>query len=336
MARAWHLIAPVGEFPHPAGVTQVIDRAAVEAMAGAFDPARKVLVDFDHYSDLTNAQREKIREAGVQLPSEAAGWITAVRATDAGLEGQIETTPAGAKALENAAYRFLSPVWRRKDCEAAGEGRVRPLALAKVGLTNEPNIKAIPEMVANRGQERLIGPTVDFMANRVGGEDDQENAMDKTKLCNALGLDPEKATDDEAVAAIETLKKKGAAAEALKNRAEAAEAKIVDAEKAALKARVDAALKEHEGVIVNRAEMEEALTKDFDGTLKVIKGLKLQTPPTLPKRADGYLPPGDDKDFDAKVRAQREAVESYCNRNPGTNRTTAYDILRAQGHEAFK
>lgn len=162
----------------------------------------------------------------------------------------------------------------------------------------------------------------------------------KAKLCNAMGLDPEKATDAEIeaaeLAAIEKRKKDeamAAEAEAMKNRAIAAEAKLAEAEKAALKNRVDAALKEHEQVIQNRQAVEEALTKDFDGTIKVLKGLKFDS---LPNRAEGDLPDGKDSNFDAKVRAQREAVESYVNRNPGVSRSNAFEILRVQGHEAFK
>ena len=345
MATQWHLIVPKGEFPHPSGVVQVIDDASVSAMADAFDPKRKVLVDFDHYSDLTNAQREKIQEAGIQLPSEAAGWVTAVKATEAGLMGHIDTTPMGAGKLANKEYRFLSPVWRRSDCERLDSERVRPLVLSKVGLTNEPNIKAIPELVANRGTERLIGPLVDFLAN----SEQEKPTMDyKKKLCNAFGLDPEKATDADIEAAEAAAAEKcknddeemenrekalKAERDALKNRAEAVEAKLAEQEKAALKNRVEAALKEHEAVIQNRADVESALTKDFDGTIKVLKGLKLQS---LPNRSSGELPGGDQSDFAPKVKAQTEAIEAYCNRNPGSSRTQAFEILRTQGHEAFK
>ncbi len=345
MATKWHLIVPRGEFSHPSGVVQVIDDAAVSAMASAFDPKRRILVDFDHYSDLTNAQREKVQEAGIQLPSEAAGWVTAVQASEKGLLGQIETTPAGQERLANKEYRFLSPVWRRSDCDRLGSDRVRPLVLSKVGLTNEPNIAAIPELVANRGTERLIGPMVDFMANSEQGA----HGMDyKKKLCNALGLDPEKATDADIeaaeVAAAEKQKKDAEAMEnrsksleserdALRARAETAEAKLAEQEKAALKNRVDAALKDYESVITNRADVEAAFMRDFEGTIKVLRALKTDG---LPNRADGGLPEGANADFSAKVRAQREAVEVYCNRNPGMSRSSAFEILRVQGHEAFE
>lgn len=332
-ATQWHLIVPKGEFPHPAGVVQVIDDEAVSAMASAFDPKRRVLVDFDHYSDLTNAQREKVQEAGVQLPSEAAGWITSVQVSPNGLLGQIETTPMGRDKLANKEYRFLSPVWRRRDCARLDAERVRPLALSKVGLTNEPNIAAIPELVANRGTERLIGPLVDFLANS-----EQDRLMSgvpimdyRAKLLVVLGLSPD-ATDEAIWSGIEAMKAKADSAKNLENRATTAEAKLAEHEKLALKNRVEAALAEHESVITNRADVEAALTKDFDGALKVLKALKLDK---LPNRADGKMPDGDN-DFAAKVKAQTEAVAAYCNRNPGTSRTRAYAILQTQGHQAFK
>ena len=71
----WYQIAPIGEFPHAgAGVVQVVDAAACEAMANAFRVESAspnfagLLIDFDHFS-LDGKQK-----------SEAAGWITALEA----------------------------------------------------------------------------------------------------------------------------------------------------------------------------------------------------------------------------------------------------------------
>jgi phage I-like protein len=71
----WNQIAPIGEFPHAgAGVVQVVDAAACEAMAAAFRAESAspnfagLLIDFDHFS-LDGKQK-----------SEAAGWITALEA----------------------------------------------------------------------------------------------------------------------------------------------------------------------------------------------------------------------------------------------------------------
>ena len=74
-ADGWYQLAPLGEFAHAqAGVVQVVDRAACEAMAARFAKEAQApnfagaLIDFDHFS-LDGEKR-----------SEAAGWITALEA----------------------------------------------------------------------------------------------------------------------------------------------------------------------------------------------------------------------------------------------------------------
>jgi len=165
MAKRWIQVAPLGEFPHTAGgVERVIDADAVRAMAESFDASRTLLVDFDHYSDLSNAQREAVERAGVALPTKAAGWIEAVEARGDGLYALADLNRAGERAIENADYRFVSPVWLRGDCEDAGPGKVRPRKLYKVGLTNEPNIRALPPLQNRDGAEPMAGPLV-LLAN---------------------------------------------------------------------------------------------------------------------------------------------------------------------------
>jgi phage I-like protein len=79
-ADGWVQVTPCGEFSHAgAGVVQVIDRAACDAMAAEFNIRKAdanfpgVLVDFDHFS-LDTGQS-----------SEAAGWITELESRDTGL-----------------------------------------------------------------------------------------------------------------------------------------------------------------------------------------------------------------------------------------------------------
>ncbi len=82
----WYQIAPVGEFPHSgAGVVQVVDRAACDAMVNAFraDAMKPnfagLLIDFDHFS------------LDEELKSEAAGWITALEARFQTTDGRPQT-----------------------------------------------------------------------------------------------------------------------------------------------------------------------------------------------------------------------------------------------------
>jgi hypothetical protein len=89
-----------------------------------------LLVDFDHFSMDTDKS------------SEAAGWITALKADDNGLWAKVRWTKKGKENVEGGEYRLVSPVFPKpSDCEDLGDGRIRPLSLTSVALTNDPNIK---------------------------------------------------------------------------------------------------------------------------------------------------------------------------------------------------
>ena len=143
----WVQVTRCGDFPHAgAGVTQVIDREACERMAAAFaaqkaergDNFPGLMVNFDHFSLDTGK------------PSEAAGWITGLEARDDGLWARVRWTDSGLAAVTGGRYRLLSPVFRHPSgTEDLGDGRVRPVYLESVALTNEPNIKG-GKPIANR------------------------------------------------------------------------------------------------------------------------------------------------------------------------------------------
>ncbi len=191
-ADGFYQIAPIGEFENKAaGVVQVIDRAACDAMVARFAEDAKatnfggVLVDFDHGSlDTTKS-------------SEAAGWIvelqcrtrnderrigskeifttngekntkeseddsrkSAESAKNTGLWANIRWSDVGELAVKGGRYRYVSPVWARSDCEdlgpSTGSGqcvrRVRPLRLLNLAVTNDPNLKGMVPL-SNRGQK---------------------------------------------------------------------------------------------------------------------------------------------------------------------------------------
>jgi len=148
----WVQVTPCGEFPHAgAGVVQVIDREACDRIAADFNGRKSdsnfpgVLVDFDHFS-LDTAQS-----------SEAAGWITELESRDTGLWARVRWSDAGLAAVQGGRFRLMSPVFPPpSQCEDLGGGKIRPVVLVSVALTNEPNIKggkpiANREPVANRG-----------------------------------------------------------------------------------------------------------------------------------------------------------------------------------------
>jgi len=144
----WVHVTPCGEFPHAgAGVTQVIDREACDRIAADFK-ARKsdgnfpgVLVDFDHFS------------LDTEKSSEAAGWITDLESRDTGLWARVRWSDAGLSAVQGGRFRLMSPVFPPpSQCEDLGDGKIRPVVLVSVALTNEPNIKG-GRPIANRKAE---------------------------------------------------------------------------------------------------------------------------------------------------------------------------------------
>jgi len=152
-ADGWYQVAPLGEFAHAqAGLTQVVDVEACQAMVNRFADEAKVanfaglLVDFDHFS-LDGEKR-----------SEAAGWITALENRDGGLFAKIRWSDVGESAVKGGRYRFLSPVWNRADCVELGGGRVRPVRLLNAAVTNDPNLKGMQPLsnsAATAGEPRF-------------------------------------------------------------------------------------------------------------------------------------------------------------------------------------
>jgi len=145
---AWIHVTPLGEYAHAgAGVVQVIDVEALKAITEDFTAKAAVenfpglLVDFDHFSMDTDK------------PSEAAGWISALRADAGGLWAKVRWTSKGKEAVEGGEYRLVSPVFPKPSlCEDLGENRIRPRQLQSVALTNEPNIKGARPLT-NRSAE---------------------------------------------------------------------------------------------------------------------------------------------------------------------------------------
>lgn len=98
------------------------------------DPQRFVLnsspekqaipVDYDHGTELMFASDGR-----------AAGWVVAVEERDGGsIWTKVEWTPAGAKAIQDREYRFISPAFIHDKGNEV-------LKLLSVGLTNSPNLK---------------------------------------------------------------------------------------------------------------------------------------------------------------------------------------------------
>ena len=167
----WYQLAPMGEFVHEgAGVVQVIDGDACDAMVAAFERDAGepnfagLLIDFDHFS-LDGEKRSEAagwivgleyrgpRDEGGRLKAEGGGGALGERCPtgEGGLYAQIRWSDVGKDAVEGGRYRFLSPVWSRADCEDLGDGRLRPVRVLNAAVTNDPNLKGMVPL-SNRAE----------------------------------------------------------------------------------------------------------------------------------------------------------------------------------------
>jgi len=270
-ADGWFQIIPRGTFPwrpdpDAAAIDQLVDEEACNSILNRFkeDTAKinfgGILVDYDHFSLDTDKS------------SEAAGWIMDLQNRADGIYAQIRWAGDGEAKVKSGAYRYVSPVWNRGDCQKVGAA-LRPLRLSCVALTNDPNMKGIKPL-SNRSQEPAPADTGKATPDGSGNE---ESSMDyKAQLLSLLGL-PATATDDDITTGCsqskESAKNRATEVELLTNRATSAESKLAGIEKTALEAQVEKDLNEHAGVIVNRAEWKTRLMADREGTLKLLQGV---------------------------------------------------------------
>jgi phage I-like protein len=202
--RTWEQIEVTGEHPaiDTAGnrVVQVIDDRAVTAMAQdvaelAADPEwGGILIDKDHLShDPAHS-------------TEAMGWLMNAEVRDGQLWGLVEWSDLGAGAVTNRRLQYFSTEYDAEDLEILGEGRVRPLRLSGLALTNRPN---------NKGGRRITNRSKTEHYNRT-----QETKNPMQSIAEKLGL-PAEATEDEILAALTALQEKAAKADDMENEAAA-------------------------------------------------------------------------------------------------------------------
>jgi len=288
----FYQLAPLGEFPHEAaGIVQVIDREACEAMAALFaaDAAKEnfagVLIDFDHFS-LDVGQR-----------SEAAGWITNLEARPDGLFAKIRWSDVGQAAVEGGRYRFLSPVWAKADCVELGGNRVRPVRLLNAAVTNDPNLKGMLPL-SNRGRqaEDLKAGPVDLSPTCRGSERTPDEGKEKTmktvieKLVNHLGLAAD-ASETSVLAAMKALPTVAAHAElqnSLRELQGKHDALVTDVGRLEQEL-VNRHLTEFEGVITESAKAfwSEQLLANREAALAVLGDLKKSAEAAAPAEAAG-------------------------------------------------
>jgi phage I-like protein len=233
-------IVPMGEYPITTEdnekLVQVVDAEAVTKILANFEnDARKpnfagVLVDYDHFSLDTSKE------------SRAAGWCVSAERGASGIDGEIKLSNSGRKDVEGGDYRFLSPVFDKASAEHLGGNRYRVTRLARLAVTNDPNMKGMVPL-SNRIQPEA-GPITlpqergDLTRRSAGGH--PTNTKPMKSIATKLGLSAD-ASEEGIVSEIAKLQNRATEAETkvtaltterdtLKNRVTQTETEQIDAD----------------------------------------------------------------------------------------------------------
>lgn len=260
---------------------------------------KPLVVDWEHASELRAPQ-------GLDAP--AAGWIDQIEERAGAIYGHVEWTPKAAAQIQAKEYRFLSPAFTYQKADA------RIIELISAGLTNQPNLN-------------------------LTALNQEQNRMDLTAICAALGLDAS-ADIPAIVAAINALKGEGEAAasatnrqqpdlqkfiprpdyDAALNRAAQAEQKLADIATAQLNQQIETAL----NTALQAGQICPATVEFYragcqkDGGLEAFNQFLKTAPPVLGAKPnlDGK-PPADSADpaiafaANTALRAEFGDVETY-------------------------
>lgn len=180
------LAGVVGEWDHPAGKFS-ISQSDIENMANDFaKKKRDLLFDYDHKSLDFFANS-----------SLAAGWGKEVRATENGLEIDVELTPAGKSAVENKEYRYLSPVYVMSSNRSD-----RKVTLHSVAFTNIPFLKELPTIKNSEFQEQEGDPHMDELMKLLACSEDQVMAKVKELMTKLSELEATKTKTETQLTAL--------------------------------------------------------------------------------------------------------------------------------------
>lgn len=317
----WYQFEVLGEHVnHDAKVVQIIDAQAVASIVNRFqkDAGKPnfagILIDQDHFS------------LDAEKSSEAMGWAMEIRNRDGIPEARIDWTSAGRPKVEGKDYKFFSTVYEPEDVEVittrvvngAKYKVVRPLHLSRLALTNDPN---------NKG-----GKPISNRDGKYASAAENKETTPMKSLLKKLGL-AEDASEESAVAALQTIQ----------NRATTAEGSVttLTAERdTLLAAQVEADLDKHADVIANREDVKKQLIANRAGTLAVLAGLKKpeakKTPGTITNRGTAKAPEGgaaaDADTQKAEARAARisNRARDIRAKNPRVSLSDAYSTATAE------
>jgi hypothetical protein len=322
-------------------LVQVYDRDGVQTIVNNFRSMQEqqsaagrwsgLLLDWDHFSSDTDKT------------SEAAGWIMDVEMRDDGLWGRIDWSEKGREAVVGKAYKFASVTHSLADAEMMGDGDIRPLSIKKAALTNEPRnrlLKPYDVELVNRAVQKSVddqkeADSLTTQADSAGAENAQEVVMDyKAAIIEFLGI-PADSSDEAISAALLAHKSKmGEMEDAMKKQMDEMQSGYASKEeqmqnriKALETALVESDMIEHKDVIANADTIREALLKNRDATLAVLKSVAKPSGKLLHNRGAGPVKAGTD--------AQLDAVNELRNRDK-ISFDEAWDRARREKPELFK
>jgi hypothetical protein len=257
IVQANSFVVPYGDFPHREGL-QKFDRAAADEMVANHNGLLKKLVSWARGDKATYP----VYVGHPDLPGSkdtdkrAYGWIENMRAEGDGLHLEVKWSDAGRDLIENAHFKFYSPLWWTKKVK----GGIRPVSLKSMGLTNDPNIP-VPAL-ANEAEE-VISDQLAVISGEESNENQTENEQPmKPEILAALGLE-EGATPDDVLAKITSLKDAASEKEAAENKAKDADDKYTEAEEKKTKAEEEKTKAENELATANKRVTE------LEGTLAI-------------------------------------------------------------------
>ena len=298
----FYQIEALGEhINHAARVVQVIDAHAVESIVNRFNAeATKggsdfpgLRIDKDHLSQ------------SLENPTEALGWTMQLRNRAGIPEAKIDWTALGRPLIESKegtppVYKFFSTEYDPAQCEKIGTrvvnkksyDLVRPLRLDGLSLTNDPN---------NKGQRPI--------SNRNGtpahAAENQPTIIMKT-LLKQLGLD-EGASEESAVAALQTIKNRASQVEALTTERDALLAVQVETDLEKYKNRFKPEHREKfkKQLIANRATTIELLDSLADPAAPAPARITNRSSATPPAEARAAAGGGEDEPARARKISNR-------------------------------
>jgi phage I-like protein len=312
----WYEIETPGEHLNPAaGVVQLLDAAAFDSIVNRFkaEAAKPnfagLLIDQDHFS------------LDPEKSTESFGWLMDVRNREGRLEGKIDWTDIGEPAVKAKRFKFFSTVYGAGDVEKVGTRTiknrayplVRPLALDRLALTNDPN---------NKGGKPISNRNPAATAER-------EENQNMNTLLKKLGL-AEGASEESAVAALQ----------AIINRATTAEGTVttLTAERdTLLGAQVEADLEKYKNRFKpeKRDQWKKQLIANRAGTIELLESVEEigggEDPARITNRGTAKTPagaPSKEETESAKEKAQGAKIANRASElrraNPRLTRSQAF------------